>query len=175
MTPICELAALYVLGSLPSDEAAAFAAHVSECEACRTEVGAFERVAGDLALVAEPVTPSPRVRERVLAAIARPPFEFVTADEGEWLPVAPGVAHKLLGGGPGLRSKSYLLRVDAGGAVPPHTHAAVVEHCLVVSGTVLLAGRTLHAGDFHLAARGSAHEPIVSSTGCVLLIVEASA
>jgi anti-sigma factor ChrR (cupin superfamily) len=161
---------MFALGTLLPEEAAAFASHLESCAACRAEVGAFEQVTGDLALMAEPAAPSPRVRERVLAA-ARLPFEFVTASDGEWLPVAPGVAHKPLGSG--ITSKSYLLRVDAGHAVPRHTHA-LVEHCLVVSGTVEVAGRTLHPGDFHLAARGSVHERVASRTGCVLLIVEAS-
>jgi len=164
---------MYVLGGLSSDEAADFGAHLADCPACRVEVDAFEQVSGELGLVAEPVMPSRRVRERLLEAVARPPFEFVTTSDGEWRPVSTGVAHKLLAGGAGMTSKSYLLRIDPGHAVPYHAHAAF-EHCLVVSGTVELAGRTLTAGDFHLAARGSVHEAVSSETGCVLLIVEAS-
>jgi anti-sigma factor ChrR (cupin superfamily) len=162
---------MYVLGSLLPDEAAAFTSHLGECAACRAEVGAFAQVTGDLALVAEPVVPSPQVRERLLAAAARPRFEFVTTSEGEWLPLAPGVSHKPLG--TGIASKSYLLRIDPGHAVPRHTHTGV-EHCVVLSGTVEVAGRMLHPGDFHLAARGSVHETVSSREGCVLLIVEAS-
>jgi len=173
MTPHCELAAMWVLGGLSPDEHAAFGAHLADCAACRDEVRAFEQVSGELGLVAEPVVPSPGVRASVLEAVGRPPFEFVTTADGEWMPVSDGVAHKLLAGRPGMTSKSYLLRIDAGHAVPYHAHAAF-EHCLVVSGTVELAGRTLTAGDFHLAARGSVHEVVSSPTGCVLLIVEAS-
>ena len=169
-----DLAALFALGALPADEAAAFQAHLDAgCPVCQAEVDGFTDVTDDLALAAPPVAPGPEVRARLLAGVARPTFEFVMNDEGEWLPVAPGVDVKYLAHGPGIRSQSYLVRAQPKSRVPPHRHASV-EHCLVLSGHLHIAGRDLHAGDFHLAADGSTHDDAYSEDGCLLLIVEAA-
>jgi len=38
-----------------------------------------------------------------------------------------------------------------------------------------IAGRHIHAGDFHVADPGSTHSVSLSERGCVLLIVEGNA
>lgn len=173
-------AALFALDALEPDEAAAYRAHLAAgCVVCAGEVEALRAVADDLALDAEPAVPSAAVRERLLTRVAAPPAEipayhFLTADEGRWLRVAPGIFRKDLAPEPAGRSPSYLIRMEPGAVGGVHTHAAV-EHCLVVEGDFQTGGRALHAGDYHRAARGSTHAGNSSAGGCLLLIVEADA
>ena len=59
-------AGAYVLGSLDSDERAAFESHLAGCDDCAAEVRAFGRVAGALARSVPERTPRPELRQRVL-------------------------------------------------------------------------------------------------------------
>ena len=163
-----EKAALYHLGALPPHEHGAFARHLDGgCVACRDEVESFDGLEGLLALAAPPVAPSPGTRARLLAQ-ARTPSHFVLRPEGTWNEIQPGVFRKDLAAGAGT---SYLIRLQAGARVGMHRHAAA-EHCYVVEGDLHIAGRHVHAGDFHLAERGTTHEVASSEGGCLLLIVE---
>jgi anti-sigma factor ChrR (cupin superfamily) len=173
-------AALFALGALEPGEAAAYRAHLEAgCAVCAAEVETLRDVAGALALDAEPAAPPAGVRERLLARAAAPPAEipryhFLTADEGRWIRVAPGIFRKDLAPEPTGRSRSYLIRMEPGAVGGVHTHAAV-EHCLVVEGDFQTGGRMLHAGDYHRAARGSTHAGNSTVGGCLVLIVEAEA
>jgi anti-sigma factor ChrR (cupin superfamily) len=177
---LTEQAALYALGALAAEEAAAYRAHLETgCVVCRAEVDAVRDVACALGLTAEPAAPPAAVRERLLARAAAPPaalpaYHFVAADQGNWIRVAPGILRKDLAPEPGSPSRSYLIRMEPGTVGGVHTHAAV-EHCLVIEGDFRTAGRLLHAGDYHRAARGSAHAGNTTAGGCLLLIVEADA
>ena len=173
-------AALFALDALDPEKAAAYRAHLDAgCVVCAAEVESLRRVGSALALDAEPATPPAAVRQRLLARVAAPPAEippyhFVTADEGRWIRVAPGILRKDLAPEPGGRSRSYLIRMEAGAVGGVHTHVDV-EHCLVVAGDFLTGGRTLHAGDYHRAAPGSTHTGNSTVGGCLLLIIEADA
>jgi anti-sigma factor ChrR (cupin superfamily) len=171
-----ERAALYALGSLAPQEARAFALHLEGgCPPCRAEVESFAAVGRDLALAPDPVPPRPEVRARLLGAASAggpSPFHFLARDEGEWEEIQPGVHRKDLGGGRG--STSYLIRMAPGTHVATHRHAAV-EHCYVVDGDLRIAGRHIHAGDYHRADRDSTHEAPATDGGCLLLIVESPA
>jgi quercetin dioxygenase-like cupin family protein len=68
------------------------------------------------------------------------------------------------------RSVSMLVRMDPGSSYPGHTHAGR-EECLVLSGELEVAGRTLRAGDYQLADEGSHHGLQSSPSGCTLFIV----
>ncbi len=62
-------AAASVLGALPEPEAAAFAAHLETCAACRAEVDGL-RAAADLLPTAVPVlSPPPELRDRIMAVV----------------------------------------------------------------------------------------------------------
>src|SRR6185295_18714727 len=160
---------LYAFGVLDADETHAFEAHLAEgCARCEDEIQSHAVVARSLAFEADPVPPPPAVRARVLAAIAadgESGYRFVRKDEGEWVEITHGVCRKDLG-----KDAGFLLRMAAGSQVPRHSHASV-EHCYVMDGDVLIAGRELRVGDYHVAAPGSVHENIQSRTGCLLLIV----
>jgi anti-sigma-K factor RskA len=78
-----ELAAPYLLGAVDADEAAAIAGHLATCDEAHAELR--EGVGGELlALGLEPVAPSPRLRERLMATVERTPQDHA--------PVAPSVA-----------------------------------------------------------------------------------
>jgi len=62
-------AAAYALGALTPDERALFEAHMANCALCAAEVRSFAPVVGDLATTIPGASPSPAVRDRVMAAI----------------------------------------------------------------------------------------------------------
>jgi anti-sigma factor ChrR (cupin superfamily) len=170
-------AALFALDALPPAEAAAYRAHLDAgCAVCAAEVEALRGAAGALAFAAEPVAPPAPVRERLLTRVAArpaelPAYHFLTADEGRWIRVSPGIFRRDLAPEPTGGSRSYLIRMEPGAVGGVHTHANV-EHCLVVEGDFRTGGRTLHAGDYHRAARGSIHQGNSTIGGCLVLIVE---
>lgn len=66
-----ELAA-YALGALPPEEAAAIAAHLAGCPACREQVARYREAAAALAYVAPFRAPPPRLKARLMARVRRP-------------------------------------------------------------------------------------------------------
>jgi anti-sigma factor ChrR (cupin superfamily) len=161
-------AALYALGILDPDETRAFAAHLAGCAACSEEVASMKAVAGDLSLAAGAAVPPPHVRRRVLDEVGRLSgggFLFRTKDEGGWRELSPGVSRRELG------PSSFLIRLAPGHALRPHRHAAV-EHCYVLEGDLLVNDRRLEAGDYHEAGPGTLHDGLVTSGGCLFLVVE---
>jgi anti-sigma-K factor RskA len=64
-----ELAGLYVLGALSEAERKAFEAHASSCAACAAEIRELTPVSSALAHLAPSETPSPEVRQRIMASI----------------------------------------------------------------------------------------------------------
>ncbi|HEU4710684.1 MAG TPA: anti-sigma factor [Pyrinomonadaceae bacterium] len=59
----------HALSALDAEEARAMNQHLSECAECRDELADWESTAAALALHAEPVEPSPQVRDRIMSAI----------------------------------------------------------------------------------------------------------
>ncbi len=181
-----EHAAPYALDALDVDARRAFETHIRDgCRACADDVAAFASIAADLALAAPAKAPRPAIRERLLTAVrasgnvaegvhVAPRFSFTLAGEGAWYEIAPGVSRKDLANPAGASTPSFLIRMQPGSSVAPHTHA-IVEHCFLVEGDLHIAGEHLHAGDYHAAMPGSTHETIRSGTGCLLFIVEAHA
>lgn len=68
---IHELTAAYALHALDEREAAAFEAHLADCEACRRELASLAETAASLAFVPETAPPPPRLRTRVLDRATR--------------------------------------------------------------------------------------------------------
>lgn len=77
-----DLGAPYALDALDADEAAAFEAHLADCDACRQEVASFRATAAMLADETA-AAPPPGLRDDVLAAIGsvRQAPPVVAADE----------------------------------------------------------------------------------------------
>lgn len=61
----------------------------------------------------------------------------------------------------------WLLRLAPGASLPAHEHEHGEEESFILSGSCLLNGELLHAGDFHRAGRGSRHDRLVSEEGCM--------
>jgi anti-sigma-K factor RskA len=57
------------LSALDIEEARAFNDHLSDCEECRRELQEWEATAAAIAVSANPMEPSPKVRERILSEI----------------------------------------------------------------------------------------------------------
>jgi quercetin dioxygenase-like cupin family protein len=174
---IQERAALFALGLLPAEEAAAFEEHSGACSVCAEEIRHFRETAAHMGFAADPVQPHPRVRERLLAAVRQSRVDLpsgvsvIRAAEGKWrrTPWA-GVTYKNLYSDPATNYFTSLLRIEAGAQYPPHRHTGV-EQCLVLEGSVRLGGAVLYPGDFELADAQSVHGVIETDTGCLLLII----
>lgn len=126
------------------------------------------------ALVQDVAAPAPdealvaRVRARVAArtALDGAAFAFVNiaAHEG-WELLAAGVERKVLFDDG--RNMSFLVRLAAGVALPPHEHDGP-EECLVLAGDLWLDDEHLAAGDYQLAQPGTRHSTIRSDHGCLV-------
>ena len=85
----------WVLGALDDDEAHAFAAHLETCTDCRCEVAELRVPAGLLGLGAPQVTPSPQLRERIMATVrAEASLLAAAGAEADRVPVAAAPARR---------------------------------------------------------------------------------
>ncbi|HEU0204791.1 MAG TPA: cupin domain-containing protein [Burkholderiaceae bacterium] len=99
-----------------------------------------------------------------------PGFVDVAAGEG-WAQVEgmpDGVLMKLLYDD-GVTA-SWLGRVPPNCELPGHTHDDGPEECLVLNGELWLNGVRMVSGDYQLAAQGTAHDSIVSRSGCIVFV-----
>jgi anti-sigma factor ChrR (cupin superfamily) len=107
-------------------------------------------------------------------AAARTPSRYtLRSDEGEWTETGlPGIRAKVLAVDKVRSLATILVRAEAGAVYPSHKHHGP-EECLVLSGTVVIDGRILRAGDFHHADEDSEHGEITTTEGAEVLIVGA--
>lgn len=126
------------------------------------------------------LTPTPRVRSRLLGRISRTPSEageaiapgvrIVRAGGEDWEATSvPGVRRRRLAIDPDLRTETVLVKLDPGARYPEHHHEGL-ETCYVIEGDLQLEGQALQAGDFQSADVGSTHGEQWSIDGCVLLV-----
>jgi quercetin dioxygenase-like cupin family protein len=134
---------------------------------------ALERV---LAQGLTPVPPAPerasqmraRLLDRVRASRAQDArFINVRREEGDWRPLTRGVRVKMLNGG--ARSRSVLVDLEPGAAIPTHRHHDH-EECVVLRGEAQLGDLSVRAGDYHLAPAGSRHGRVSSRNGALLYL-----
>lgn len=93
----------------------------------------------------------------------------VGADEGVWTVLTPLVQMKLLHTDRLTRRRSFLLRLQPNGSLPAHDHCTD-EECMVLEGEASLGGIIVHAGDYHIARKGSRHGVISSRSGALLFL-----
>jgi anti-sigma factor ChrR (cupin superfamily) len=190
-------AALYVTGSLPSQERAEYELHLAACRVCEREVTALLEVSGDLALLAPHAAPTkdlwPRIRARIEdspdvqvwrnwseKAAPRAPaaglgFTNVPLDEGAWEPTGiEGMEVRRLSVDRDNDRATFLARMAAGCAYPAHRHAGP-EECYVLSGDLHIGDLTMRAGDYQRAEPGTEHPVQSTEHGCVLLLVSSLA
>ncbi|MEA2245740.1 MAG: hypothetical protein QOH46_269 [Solirubrobacteraceae bacterium] len=181
-------AGAYVLGALHRDEHARFAAHLPGCEACRAEVHDLQIVADTLPLAAEPVAPSPELKERIMAVVqAEAAVMRAAGPEADVLEAAappgparipPAPVHPAGAAGPGrpagARDRRAWWRPSLRLRPLPLAAAGSVLVALIVAGVVLLSGgeqgRTVQARVLAPAAPGARASLIVGSDRATLQV-----
>jgi anti-sigma factor ChrR (cupin superfamily) len=185
-----EMAALYALGALSQHEARAFEDHLAAgCSACQELVRDFADVTAALALGAPAATPPAATRATLLARLAEetgatyaasfahsssPPGTLTIRNgEGEWLETDTGVFIKRLFADPAKGTVTLLVRMAPGARFPTHRHTGV-EECYVLEGDLHTSNHSLGPGDYHCALAGSIHDPIFTTGGSLLLLIQPS-
>lgn len=97
-------------------------------------------------------------------------LSFITAAEGVWREIEPGVKAKVLSLDMVSRRVTTLLRIAPGSSYAPHRHTEA-EELFVLEGGCLCGGRELKVGDYHRAEAGTEHHDTSSDDGCVLLVI----
>jgi quercetin dioxygenase-like cupin family protein len=139
----------------------------------RREVAFLYDAATAVALTVPPLEPPPHVRERVLAAARTPSRYTVWAADAAWIATGlPGVRARVLAVDKARSLVTLVIRAEPGTVYPAHKHHGP-EECFVISGSVVIDGRVLRAGDFHHADEDSDHGEITTTEGAEVLIVGA--
>jgi len=119
------------------------------------------------------IHPAPEVAARIKSKLMQrvetnaADHTFLFASQGKWKKMSEGVLIKILHKDP--LSKSFLVRMAADTKIPSHLHQHD-EESYVLEGEVLLEGILCRTGDFHMAKKGSRHQDIHTSKGCLLLV-----
>jgi anti-sigma factor ChrR (cupin superfamily) len=179
------LAALDALGLLDDADRLELERALAGSEELRSELHDLREVAALLAETSPLETPSAAVRDRIAAHAAgvhrrpgAPPLSqamhFIDRDEG-WQPhPIPGITVKVLAVDGNTGVATLLVRAAPGTTYPAHHHSGS-EGCYVIEGEVVVAGRRIGPGDFHLADADSDHDPLYTETGATVLLVCAAA
>jgi quercetin dioxygenase-like cupin family protein len=113
-----------------------------------------------------------RLRRRVLEQAREQSPEgtrTLRADEGAWIQIAPFVEVRELRRDEASGTHTSLMRMRPGGVVPAHRHARE-EEFIVLEGECHIGTHKLVAGDVHIAAAGSWHEPVTTRSGVLVLL-----
>ena len=121
----------------------------------------------ELAKALTPIAPTESLRMRVLTHATQRPKHLLQAEEGEFVRVLAGVSVKQLRAD--SQTETGLWQLEPGAIIPAHGHKCE-EECLVVSGSISYAGRTLLSGDFLVAGKNEHQGVITTATGAMLLI-----
>jgi anti-sigma factor ChrR (cupin superfamily) len=178
MDRLKELAAEFAVGTLASAEHAEFHALLKSAPPdAQAEVSRILDTAAVIALALPRKTPSPSLKEKLLAQIHLPKatpelFQFVrSGDNSGWTALSvAGAFVKLL---TLQKEKGYAVvlgRLDPGTSYPPHHHIGP-EQIYILEGDLHIGDVALHAGDFHAAAAGSDHGVNYSESGCTILAI----
>jgi anti-sigma factor ChrR (cupin superfamily) len=139
----------------------------------RSEVASLYDAGTALALAVPRLEPPAQVRERVLDAARQPSRYTVWAADDAWIPTGlPGIRARVLAVDKARSLVTLVIRAEAGAVYPPHKHRGP-EECFVISGSVVIDGRVLRAGDFHHADEDSDHGEITTTEGAEVLLVGA--
>jgi anti-sigma factor ChrR (cupin superfamily) len=137
----------------------------------RAQVARLYDLSLTVAADADALTPSPSVRERLMARLAEPSNYTLAAAEGRWLDAGlPGVRLKILALDRKRDVVTLLLRAEPGARYPAHHHSSP-EECYVIKGSIRIEGRLLRAGDFHHADGHSRHGEITTDDGAEVLLI----
>jgi quercetin dioxygenase-like cupin family protein len=113
-----------------------------------------------------------RLRRRVLQKAqdqAPEGTRTVRAKDDPWVEIAPYVEMRSLRVDKAGGTHTALMRMRPGGIVPAHRHERE-EEFIILEGECHIGTHLLKAGDAHIAAAGSWHEPVTTQTGVLVLI-----
>lgn len=85
-------------------------------------------------------------------------------DDPGWIDINPGVRRRYL-----WDEHTYIAQIQPGYVFPRHDHASV-EHCLVISGDLIVDDVVFGPGDYHAPTAGSQHGRIRTEGGLLVLI-----
>jgi quercetin dioxygenase-like cupin family protein len=140
----------------------------------RAEVGELYDASVEIAASAIGEVPSPAVRDALLTRIAAPSNHTITAADGAWVDTpVPGVRMKILAIDRASDRVTMLIKGEPGARYPAHRHSGP-EECYVISGSVVIEGHVLRAGDFHHAEGESDHAEMWTDEGVEVLLVAAA-
>ena len=169
----------YALGELGPAEEHDFTAQVRAQPELRAFLRSVQNTLDRLALTAPPATPSPALKQKVLARLSAGSLpketpaglRFLVGSDTGWkaLPVA-GAFIKLLSFEPNRGYAVLLGKLAPGVRYPAHTNAGP-EDFYILTGDLHVGDRVLGPGDFHHADAGSLHRENYSVEGCTLLAV----
>ena len=91
------------------------------------------------------------------------------AGEGAWIEIAPFVEVRELRRDEAAGMHTSLMRMRPGGVIPAHRHERE-EEFIILEGECYIGTHRLVAGDVHIAAAGSWHEPVTTESGVVVLL-----
>jgi anti-sigma factor ChrR (cupin superfamily) len=169
------LALADAIGALDPDERRALEARLAALPPdVRAEVAELYDASVEIASGAICQPPSPRVRDVLLTRIAAPSNHTITAAQGAWVETSiPGVRRKILAIDRARDRVTMLIRGEPGARYPAHRHSGP-EDCYVISGSLIVEGQVLRAGDFHHAEGESDHAEAWTDEGMVVLLVAAA-
>lgn len=174
-----DLVTAYALHALPSADRPGVEARISECPDCRDELERLRPIVQSLDSSVELVRPSASLSDRLASRIAEEtgaePVWPATVEwpEPEWEEVAPGISCQLLATDTERHRVSMLVRLGAGIAYPPHTHAGV-EELHLLHGELWIEDRKLYPGDYNRAEPGTADKRVWTENGCTCVLITSS-
>jgi quercetin dioxygenase-like cupin family protein len=113
-----------------------------------------------------------RLRRRILERAREQAPEgthTLRVDDSAWLRIAPFVEVRELRRDEASGTHTSLMRMRPGGVIPAHRHARE-EEFIVLEGECQIGTHKLLAGDVHIAAAGSWHEPVTTRSGVLVLL-----
>ena len=189
---IRELLPLHALDLLEGDEATVVERAIAADASLAQELAALRDAA--FAIVDTPVAPPPDIERRLMASVGVGRFEKFAARLSQLLDLAIDPIRELLGkierpwppeeapnvslihfsAGPACATADCgIVRVEAGGAFPWHTHLGE-EHSLVLSGRLRdNDGREFGPGDEYVAHTGTSHDLTAIGDEPVIFIARA--
>lgn len=162
------------IGALDPDERVELEARLAELSPeAQAQVARVYETATAVSMAVDVLEPPAHVRERVLAAARTPTRYTVWAGGADWSATGlPGIRAKVLAVDKVRSIATLLIRAEPCAVYPSHKHHGP-EECFVVSGSIVIDGRVLRAGDFHHADEDSDHGEITTTEGAEVLVVGA--
>lgn len=158
----------YVLGNMTPEDRATMDRERRYDPELDQSIRDLEDSLAPLSLAAGAITPPKGLWNKIEAAIGSESEALegrliAELAEGDWEPVAPGIDSKLMWNG-----RTTLLRCAPGAILPNHMHDDE-EHLLVLSGDLVIGGRTFNGGDYIRSRRGFDRFLHMTRTGCLIL------